>query len=241
MMAQVRHGDIKLIMLGDANVGKTSIFRRMRGDSAESIKVREPTGEVRVIQFPYTVSSVGPVMVDLFDTAGEEMHRAVTETFFRNLDGAVLVYDLTRPETLTSLVKYWIPRVLAHAMRSGAPPPLFLLLGNKSDLVRGEHTSESKRAFKAVTVDIKTAFPDIGLVAARCSALTWSFVEEKDGNPIEQFILRVLKSYDDAGGNRRHGAGADDGGGGGVVILGESRRVKETREGQKDACWEGGC
>jgi small GTP-binding protein len=69
------------------------------------------------------------VELQLWDTAGQELFRAVTRGYYRGAVGAFVVFDLTKRESFTSLSQ-WISE-----LRSIARPDIVLvLLGNKSDL-----------------------------------------------------------------------------------------------------------
>jgi Ras-related protein Rab-2A len=62
--------------------------------------------------------------------AGQEHFRAVTRSYFRNAAGCILVYDVTRSQTLEN-AKQWLEDI-----REQADPEICLcLVGNKSDLV----------------------------------------------------------------------------------------------------------
>ena len=76
-------------------------------------------------------------MVDLWDTAGAEKYKALTEFFCSNADLIVLGYDITRKESFDIIKRYWYP---TSKEISGAS--LFYLIGNKSDLYDEEAVSE---------------------------------------------------------------------------------------------------
>lgn len=46
------------------------------------------------------------IKLDLWDTAGQEAFQAMNSTYFRQADAAIFVYDVTREETLDS-VMHW--------------------------------------------------------------------------------------------------------------------------------------
>jgi len=65
----------------------------------------------------------------IWDIIGQKGYRYSQATSFYNAKGAIMVCDLTRKETLDSIMGYWIPMVL----RILGPIPI-IFLGNKSDL-----------------------------------------------------------------------------------------------------------
>jgi small GTP-binding protein len=67
--------------------------------------------------------------LSLWDTAGQETYKSITRSYFRGASGALLVFDITRRSTFTSLTQ-WL-----HDLRAIAEDGIVVLLvGNKSDL-----------------------------------------------------------------------------------------------------------
>ncbi|KAF3907578.1 hypothetical protein AA313_de0203610 [Arthrobotrys entomopaga] len=65
----------------------------------------------------------------LWDTAGQERFRSVTRSYYRGAAGALLIYDITRRPTFTTL-----PTFLSDARALATENLTVLLVGNKSDL-----------------------------------------------------------------------------------------------------------
>jgi hypothetical protein len=65
----------------------------------------------------------------VWDIIGQKGYRYTQSLSFRGMNGALLVADLTRKETLDSLQGYWIPLLI----RIAGPVPM-IFLGNKADL-----------------------------------------------------------------------------------------------------------
>jgi Ras-related protein Rab-11A len=69
------------------------------------------------------------VRAQIWDTAGQERYRAITNAYYRNATGALLVYDITRKDSFEN-VKRWL-----NELRENADPSIVLMLvGNKNDL-----------------------------------------------------------------------------------------------------------
>jgi small GTP-binding protein len=121
----------KVCLLGDAAVGKTSLVRRFVYDlfddkylSTIGVKVSRKT-----VAVPRAEGIVELTMM-LWDLAGSEEFDLVRSSYLRGAAGAILVCDLTRPETLDGL------HVYAANLRSVNPNAQVLVLGaNKYDLV----------------------------------------------------------------------------------------------------------
>jgi Ras-related protein Rab-1A len=67
--------------------------------------------------------------VQIFDTAGQERYRSISESYYRRAHGIIVVFDVSALPTFETL-KTWISSVQAHA-RLGTP---FIVCGNKCDL-----------------------------------------------------------------------------------------------------------
>lgn len=78
-------------------------------------------------RYKFDNKSIG---VTLWDTAGAEKFQAVTANYYRGAQGIVLVYDVTRRETLESIASHWLPEVLRN---STYPDAVRMLVANKID------------------------------------------------------------------------------------------------------------
>ncbi len=124
----------KLLMLGDASVGKTSLTHRYItgvfvdsprltiGVDFFSKKVRLPTGH--------------SVKLQIWDFGGEERFRFLLPTYSKGSNAALFLYDITSQKTLESL-PLWIDIVRKNAGNI----PIFLI-GSKCDLE--DHRAVSK-------------------------------------------------------------------------------------------------
>ena len=87
--------------------------------------------------------SVPPVQkrmkLSLWDTAGQETYKSITRSYFRGASGALLVFDITRPSTFTSLTQ-WL-QDLQQIAEEGI---VVVLVGNKSDLAQGESSNQRR-------------------------------------------------------------------------------------------------
>ncbi len=65
----------------------------------------------------------------IWDTAGQEKYHCITRTYFKDVDGCFLVFDLTNRESFES-----VPRWIKEIMTYGSGNEVRLLIGNKRDL-----------------------------------------------------------------------------------------------------------
>ena len=119
---------LKVLLIGDAGVGKSSLLLRYTED-----KFDEALGSTIGVDFKVkTVEADGKrVKLTLWDTAGQERFRTLTSSYYRGAQGVVLVYDVTRRATFDDLQR-WLEEVDAYAP-GGGEEVVKLLVGNKID------------------------------------------------------------------------------------------------------------
>jgi Ras-related protein Rab-2A len=126
----------KFIFVGDTAVGKSCIISRFR-DNHFTTQHDVTVG----VTFTNQTMHIGTaeVKLQLWDTAGQEIYRSITRAYYRDSDCAIVVCDLTKPETFRSM-SAWIKDV-----RTLAPDRCkIVLVGNKIDLERRVTTDELK-------------------------------------------------------------------------------------------------
>lgn len=117
---------IKIIMVGDASTGKSSILRQLTEG-----KFRNDVPHTIGVEFGSKVMQVSgkSVKLQIWDTAGQERYRAVTRSYYRGALGAVIVYDVTNRESFNHVTNW-----LNDSHTLAKPETSILLLGNKIDL-----------------------------------------------------------------------------------------------------------
>lgn len=158
----------KICMLGDFAVGKTSLVHRFVYD-AFSDRYMSTIG-VKVSRKPLMINRGGR-MIDLtmilWDLAGSEEFDQMRGAYLRGASGALLVYDLTRSETLASVSTYMTQ--LRQVNRETA----LVLVGNKLDLA----ANDDARLEQAVQEGMALA-AQLGAPLVVASALTGEAVED---------------------------------------------------------------
>ncbi|XP_041883719.1 ras-related protein Rab-18-B-like [Corvus kubaryi] len=115
---------LKLLLVGDSAVGKSSLLRRFTDGAFEprlkptvgvDFKVKKMVVEGRAVQLA------------VWDTAGQERFRTLTPSYYRGAQGVVLVYDVTRKDTFTGL-QGWLNELEMYNSNT-----VKMLVGNKTD------------------------------------------------------------------------------------------------------------
>ena len=116
---------VKLLLLGDSSVGKTSIIIKY-------ISNKFMDTNIATLGVDYMDKTVDynnlKVFLQIWDTSGEEKFRSITRNFYRNADGLLVVFDLTCKESFNH-VKNWINEAKEHKNDIKT-----ILVGNKLDL-----------------------------------------------------------------------------------------------------------
>jgi small GTP-binding protein len=100
----------KVVLLGDSAVGKTSLIRRFVFDQFEDSYTSTIGSKVTMKEFTVRrASDRVDVKFMIWDLIGREGYHALHARTFVGVEGAILVADITRKETLENLERYWIP------------------------------------------------------------------------------------------------------------------------------------
>jgi len=131
---------LKVIILGDSGVGKTSLMNRY---------VNQRYSE----QYKATIGAdflTKEVMIDdklvtlqIWDTAGQERFQSLGVAFYRGADACILVYDITNPKSFESLDN-WRDEFLEQASPRDQENFPFVVLGNKVDREQDRRVHRAK-------------------------------------------------------------------------------------------------
>lgn len=141
--------DLKIVVLGSAYVGKTSIINRY----CNGCFLEETMSTIGAGFFTNILKvNDSEVTSMIWDTAGEERFRSVAPSLLRGANGLVLVYDQTQPTSFNDIDIYM--DMFLDTCKSDPSMTLpVLLLGNKSDLeshIPQDDVEEWKRRNKVV-------------------------------------------------------------------------------------------
>ncbi len=114
----------RILLLGDPNVGKTSIFLGLFDDN-----FRE-TYNTYSMDYRMKIVEIGEKIINLqiWDSPGNDRLRSFIQCYYKVADGIIIVYDITNLNSFKN-VKYWINRVIENI----SPNKIIVLVGNKCD------------------------------------------------------------------------------------------------------------
>jgi small GTP-binding protein len=126
-------GHQKVVLLGDSGVGKTALVERVTEDIFQNSHV--PTVGAQFIALDMS-SGDKKCILDLWDTAGQEVFRSLVGFYARDAQGAFVLFDVTTRDSFSNLTK-WI-----EFIRENSPTAAVITFGNKIDL--GDERTVSK-------------------------------------------------------------------------------------------------
>ncbi|KAG5667268.1 hypothetical protein PVAND_015255 [Polypedilum vanderplanki] len=117
---------LKILVIGESGVGKTSLMLRFVDDSFDANE--QPT-----IGVDFRVKSLEidgqRLQIQAWDTAGQERFRTLIPSYYRDATGAILVYDVTKMNSFQKL-ETWLEELEVNTNRNITK----MIVGNKIDL-----------------------------------------------------------------------------------------------------------
>lgn len=128
---------VKIVILGSPDVGKSSILRRfILGDSSlDAPNTVGATFMSKIVEFNNRA-----LKLNIWDTAGQERYQSFSKLYCRDAGAAILVYDLSDPESFNGMKK-WYDIMSKDILPESA---LLFIVGNKKDLLEGELNIEEE-------------------------------------------------------------------------------------------------
>lgn len=117
--------EAKIVFLGSAGVGKTSIIRRFTTRKFAPTKTTVGSG----LSTRKQVVDGVHVRLQLWDAAGQERYRSLAPMYYRGAHVAILVYDVTRRESFAELESW-----LGELREKGPSDVVIHVVGAKADL-----------------------------------------------------------------------------------------------------------
>ena len=124
---------IKVVFLGESNVGKTSLIQRyITGNFNDYGYTTNPSYITKRID-----CDKKNYYFDLWDIPGYERYRLLTKILILNANIIVLFYNITNKQSFLGL-DYWVDTALDRL----GPEAFFILVGNKNDIYENEEITE---------------------------------------------------------------------------------------------------
>eukprot|EP00002_Diphylleia_rotans_P020038 TRINITY_DN3883_c0_g3_i2.p1 TRINITY_DN3883_c0_g3~~TRINITY_DN3883_c0_g3_i2.p1 ORF type:complete len:218 (+),score=48.90 TRINITY_DN3883_c0_g3_i2:60-713(+) len=184
----------KVVVIGEAGVGKTSIIQRYTKNNFKHNYLATVGVDFHVKNIKLDGKSVD---LGIWDIAGQERFGALTVQYYRKTHGAFVVFDITDERTFNKVPK-WVKDIREKVtLESGKHVPL-ILLANKSDLtprpVSDERIDEIVKEFGflawfQVSARENTKIPEAMTLLARQMLVDANLTS--NGNPSDDSAFKV--------------------------------------------------
>ncbi|CCD24398.1 Rab family GTPase YPT7 NDAI_0D00840 [Naumovozyma dairenensis CBS 421] len=175
-MSSRKKNILKVIILGDSGVGKTSLMHRYVNDKYS--QQYKATIGADFLTKEVTIDDDKIATMQVWDTAGQERFQSLGVAFYRGADCCVLVYDVTNAKSFEN-IKSWRDEFLIHANISTPETFPFVILGNKIDVEESKKIVSSNSA-----TELAKSLGDIPLF----------FTSAKDSINIENAFEEIARS-----------------------------------------------
>ncbi|CAG8788264.1 7988_t:CDS:2, partial [Dentiscutata erythropus] len=168
------HATLKILLIGNSNVGKSSLLLRFTEDTfLPKDDVSATIGvDFKVVD---TVVNGKRYKLTIWDTAGQERFRTLTSSYYRGVQGVILVYDVSKRESFDQLDS-WFGELNTYCSSKDV---VKMIVGNKVDK---EHSRViSRKEAEAYARKMQTLFIE-------CSAKTRVRVKEAFDELVEKII-----------------------------------------------------
>uniref|UniRef100_A0A8D0H744 Ras-related protein Rab-20 n=1 Tax=Sphenodon punctatus TaxID=8508 RepID=A0A8D0H744_SPHPU len=185
-MGRMKKPDGKVVLLGDMNVGKTSLLHRYME--------RRFQDTVSTVGGAFYLKQWGPYNVSIWDTAGREQFHGLGSMYCRGAAAVILTYDVNNVQSLIELED----RFLALT-DSASTDCIFAIVGNKVDLTdecallpETEDESRSKKPITScITAKAQKQVHVEDAVALYKRILKYKLLDEKDAPAAEKMCFET--------------------------------------------------
>jgi small GTP-binding protein len=132
----------KIVLIGDSNVGKTNILSKYLQNEFN------PDSKATVgVEFGSKTFNINDnvIKAQIWDTAGTEKYRSITNAYYKGAKGAFVVYDISRKTSFNNIDKW-----LFDLKNNGDENINIILIGNKIDLEHQREVTTEEGEKKAV-------------------------------------------------------------------------------------------
>jgi Ras-related protein Rab-8A len=186
---------VKVLLLGDSGVGKTSLMQRYSENKFSSSLLSTAGVDYKSQMIDIEGRKV---KCQIWDTAGQQRFHIITHSYYKNAHGIVLVFDVSEPlEESFNNIRYWMENINQHA----SPNTQKLLVANKID-VKGGRRIETARG--------KALADEFGLKYFETSAKDGTNVAEAFNTVAKDAVMQMLNGGG-GGGSAAAGAGGATG------------------------------
>ena len=116
---------ISLITLGETMVGKSSLISKYIDNIFEDNIVSTIGFDIKIKEIRRNNKNI---IIKIWDTAGQERFNSIQKQYYKNIDGILLIFDLTNLNSFNNL-NQWFEKIEKHSPKNCN----IVLIGNKCD------------------------------------------------------------------------------------------------------------
>ena len=131
--------EYKMILVGDSNAGKTSLFRKISKNvfnekMVSTIGIDKTTLDYEINIKENEKEVKKNIQILLFDTAGQERYLSSTKSYYKRANGVILLYSIIDKRSFDNLTK-WLNEV-NKVLDNKKCKYLIFLIGTKYDIIK---------------------------------------------------------------------------------------------------------
>ena len=138
---------LKILILGDMSVGKTTLLLKYIDNYTPELYISTLGIDYKTKKIVYNNTNI---ILQIWDTAGQEKFQVVTKSFVKGSDGIIYMYDITQKQSFIN-IKRWLEDTEDYSLRAKK-----IIVGNKIDMEeRREVTEEMKnKLLNEIDIDL---------------------------------------------------------------------------------------
>ena len=128
-MSDGSSSEVKVVLLGESGVGKSSIIKQFTAHSFDPDI--DPSISSKYTAKEYEIKDINKkIKFNLWDTAGQEKYRSLVKIFYKDARIIIFVYNIESQSSFENLKEYWYEEVKNNCLSN----VIFAVVGNKIDL-----------------------------------------------------------------------------------------------------------
>tara|TARA_B100000989_G_C19483366_1_gene446235 strand:+ start:615 stop:1238 length:624 start_codon:yes stop_codon:yes gene_type:complete len=133
----------KIVLVGECSVGKTALTQRLIYDTYQE-KMNATIGVDYTTKI-FKMNDSSLIKLQMWDTAGQENFISLIRTYYKDVGGAIIMYDVCDKNTFNR-VHFWYNELKKNALEDYP----ILIVGNKIDGNRVVNTGEAQELAKSL-------------------------------------------------------------------------------------------
>ncbi|XP_018412509.1 PREDICTED: ras-related protein Rab-20 [Nanorana parkeri] len=179
--SMMKKPDLKVVLLGDMNVGKTSLLHRYME--------RRFQDTVSTVGGAFYLKQWGPYNISIWDTAGREQFHGLGSMYCRSASAIILTYDVSNMQSLLELEDRFL-----GLTDTASDDCLFAVVGNKVDLTddyEGDREFEEERPRTCSTSKVRKQVQSEDAIGLYKRIMKYRMVDENHAPAAEKMCFET--------------------------------------------------